>query len=64
MRDLNEDYNVALMEEAAFKKKFGAEKLGGRLVNMAPVAFGPGENDMLLPGTWHLAPGSHCCCFN
>jgi len=47
MRDLNEDYNVALMEEAAFKKKFGEEKLGGRLVNMAPVAFGPGENDML-----------------
>ena len=47
MRDLNEDYNVALMEEAAFKKKVGAERLGGRLVNMAPVAFGPGEDDML-----------------
>jgi len=47
MRDLNEDYNVALMEEAAFKKKVGAERQGGRLMNMAPVAFGPGEADML-----------------
>ena len=47
MRDLNEDYNVALMEEAAFKKKVGAEKTGGRLVNMAPVAFGPSDDSML-----------------
>jgi len=47
MRDLNEDYNVALMEEAAFKKKVGAEKVGGRLVNMAPVSFGPEDHDML-----------------
>jgi len=47
MKDLNEDYHVALMEEAAFKKKVGAEKLGGRLVNMAPVIFGPQDECML-----------------
>jgi len=47
MRDLNEDYNVALMEEAAFKKKVGAEKTGGKLVNMAPVALGPCDDSML-----------------
>jgi len=47
MRDLNEDYNVALMEEAALIKKVEAEKLGGRLMDIAPVTLGPGEKDML-----------------
>jgi len=47
MRDLEEDFSVAVMEEAAYRQKVDAERLGGRLVSIAPVPFGPGETDML-----------------
>ena len=47
MRDLEEDFSVAVMEEAAYRQKVEAERLGGRLISIAPVPFGPGETDML-----------------
>ena len=41
MRDLEEDYAVAVMEEASVRAKLVSERAGGRLdmVNMAPVAM-------------------------
>merc|ERR1719187_3134724 len=37
MRDLEEDYNVAVLEEHSIRKKVQTEKRGRRLVDMAPV---------------------------
>jgi len=44
MRDLEEDYAVAVMEEASVRAKLFSERAGGRLdmVNMAPVAMEKG----------------------
>jgi len=61
LRDLTEEYNVAMLEEASAKSKLDQERKGARLslVNMAPLAMAsPGmEVVELLEQRWEEAVG-------